>query len=358
MLAPAGECYNYSGCGNTVNCNHPVVVNFIVDCLRTWVLEYHIDGFRFDLGSVLTRAPSVWTRPRGREGAAADELGDAEQVTADSPSSTSPAASAGPASTQLNPIAEARRSYLEAGGLAVTGTPLADPPLIEAISTDPVLAQTKLIAEAWDCGGLFQVGAFPHYGGRWSEWNGRFRDAARAFLKGATGAAFAPGFAAALAGSPDVFLHPAGEGDWWGAGAGAAWRGGRDATASVNFVTAHDGFSLADLVSYNDKHNELNGEDNRDGESNNLSWNCGEEGPSRVPRVNALRARQARNHLVALLLAQGIPMLTQGDEYGHSKAGNNNTYCHDNELNWLDWDVATRDESGLLRFTKALIKIR
>ncbi|KAL6767130.1 ISA1 [Auxenochlorella protothecoides x Auxenochlorella symbiontica] len=345
MLAPGGQCYNYSGCGNTLNCNHPVVSAFILDCLRTWVLDFHVDGFRFDLGSILTRAPSMWIRPKGCGGGGKHEdAARGEAAGARMSGATSPPPPQGP-------------RHMDAGAGSATGTPLSDPGLIEAISTDPVLARTKLIAEAWDCGGLVQVGAFPHHAGRWSEWNGRFRDAARAFLKGSPGA-HAGAFAAALCASPDVFLHAAPEGDWWGRGLGAAWRGGRGPAASVNLVTAHDGFSLADLVAYNEKHNEANGEGGRDGETHNLSWNCGEEGPTRDPGVAGLRARQARNHAAALLLAQGVPMLVQGDEYGHSKGGNNNTYCHDSPLNWLDWRAASADEGGLARFVRALLALR
>lgn len=238
-----------------------------------------------------------------------------------------------------------------------TGTPLSDPPLIAAISADPVLATTKLIAEAWDCDGLNQVGAFPHYGGRWSEWNGHFRDTARQFIKGTDGG-WAGSFASALCGSPNIYVNEPGEHDWWGNNGGRRWKGGRGPTASINFVTAHDGFTLADLVSYNEKQNLANGEDNRDGESHNLSWNCGEEGPSKSLPVLALRQRQMRNFMAALLLSHGVPMILMGDEYGHTKGGNNNTYCHDSPLNYFDWDAARRDASGMLRFTRHLIAFR
>lgn len=239
-----------------------------------------------------------------------------------------------------------------------TGTPLSDPPLVSAISEDPLLRNVKLIAEAWDCDGLYQVGAFPHYGGRWAEWNGGFRDTVRQFLKGTEGP-WAGNFASALCGSPNLYAntHPA-ETDWWANNAGRKWRGNRDPTASINFVSAHDGFTLADLVAYNDKHNDANGENNRDGESHNLSWNCGAEGETERMDVNRLRQRQMRNMACALLLSHGVPMLQMGDEYGHSKSGNNNTYCHDSALNWVDWQQVARDEEGFARFMRGLIAFR
>ena len=296
MLAPAGQYYNYSGCGNTVNANHPAVTRFVVDCLRYWVQEMHIDGFRFDLASILTRAHSLWhgsTRLAGG-GVGAPLCG-----------SGGPALGDGGAMT-------------DGAGLP-TGTPLADPPLVQAIANDPVLRNTKLIAEAWDADGLNQVGAFPHHGGRWAEWNGPFRDAVRAFIKGTDGP-WAAAFASALCGSPNIFAADPGDDDWWGSGDGRRWRGGRSPAHSINFVTAHDGFTLADLVAYNDKQNEANGEGGRDGESHNLSWNCGVEGATDDATVLRLRARQVRNLAAALLLAHGVPMLHMGDEYGHSKA--------------------------------------
>lgn len=248
--------------------------------------------------------------------------------------------------------------YMTDGAGQPTGTPLSDPPLIDAISEDPILRNTKLIAEAWDCDGLNQVGAFPHYGGRWSEWNGRFRDTVRHFIKGSDGP-WAGDFASAICGSPNIYSNPnAPDTDWWGTNGGRKWRGNRPPTASINFITAHDGFTLADLVSYNEKHNQDNGEDNRDGESHNASWNCGEEGPTDKWDVKRLRQRQMRNFTAALLLSHGVPMMLMGDEYGHSKGGNNNTYCHDSKANWLDWSQAERDEAGLRRFTSTLIKIR
>jgi isoamylase len=344
MLAPGGEYYNYSGCGNTLNANHPVAARLVADCLRHWVAEYHVDGFRFDLASILTRAPSAWqaTPAQGHAAPGADGPGGAG-------------------------------GYLPEGGAgAPTGTPLSDPPLIEAISRDPLLRGTKLIAEAWDCDGLNQVGAFPHYGGRWAEWNGRFRDTVRAFVKGSDGS-WAGAFASAVMGSPNIYAeaNPA-DSDWWGCNGGRQWKGRRGPQHSINFVTAHDGFSLADLVAYNEKHNAANGEGNNDGEAHNLSWNCGVEGPSADAAVGRLRQRQTRNLACALLLrrgpappvrggvggAHGVPMLTMGDECGHTKGGNNNTYCHDSPLNWLDWGALGADADGFARFMRRLINFR
>eukprot|EP01025_Chloroclados_australasicus_P040944 TRINITY_DN4311_c0_g3_i3.p1 TRINITY_DN4311_c0_g3~~TRINITY_DN4311_c0_g3_i3.p1 ORF type:complete len:1016 (-),score=89.58 TRINITY_DN4311_c0_g3_i3:312-3314(-) len=312
MLASGGEYYNYSGCGNTFNCNHPQVRTFILDCLKYWVQEYHIDGFRFDLAPILTRQNSLFHETH----------------------------------------------YVSGGKGDATGTPLSNPPLIEMISNDPLLKNTKLVAEAWDADGLTQLGAFPHYGGRWGEWNGNFRDTVRQFIKGTDGP-WASKFAAAICGSPDLF-HESNphEGDWWGQNGGRQWKGGRHPYHSVNFITAHDGFTLMDLVSYNEKHNLGNGEDNRDGESHNLSWNCGVEGATNDAKVLGLRARQMRNFAMALFLSQGVPMLIMGDEYGHSKGGNNNTYCHDSMLNWFSWDKAERDPTGFRRFVKKLIHFR
>jgi len=332
VLAPGGEYYNYSGCGNTLNCNQPAVRQFIMDCLKFWVLEYHVDGFRFDLASILTRAPSTWHPTR------LDEDGNAVGLH-----------SGGAAMDETGIMTD--------GAGVPTGTPLPDPPLIEAIAEDPVLRDTKLIAEAWDCDGLNQVAAFPHYGGRWAEWNGHFRDTVRNFIKGMDGTAGS--FAAAMCGSPNIYSDPnPGESEWWSNNGGRKWRGNRPPTSSINFVIAHDGFTLADLVSYNEKHNEVNGEDNRDGEQHNNSWNSGVEGPTDDWSVKRLRQRQMRNISMALLLAHGVPMLHMGDEYGHTKNGNNNTYCHDTELNWFNWDKATADEAGLSRFHRLLIRLR
>ncbi|MEU4745986.1 alpha-amylase family glycosyl hydrolase, partial [Actinosynnema sp. NPDC023658] len=268
-----GRYLNFSGTGNTVNANHPQVVEFILDCLRFWVSEYHVDGFRFDLASALTRGPD--------------------------------------------------------------GVPLADPPLVRAIAADPLLRDTKLIAEPWDAGGLYQVGSFPAHG-RWAEWNGRFRDTVRRFVKGAAGVAGE--LVRRLGGSPDLY-------------------GERGPRASVNFVTSHDGFTLADLFSYNEKHNERNGESNRDGEQANHSWNCGHEGPTSDPGVLALRERLTRNALTLLLLSRGVPMLVAGDEFGRTQQGNNNAYCHDDEVTWVDWEQARRNP-GLTEFTRSLIAFR
>jgi len=339
MLAPEGQYYNYSGCGNTFNCNHPVARRFILDSLKFWVTEYHIDGFRFDLASILTRAHSAW-----QQTTRVDSEGEVQAAFSGDGGS-------GGAVT------------LEDGGMSngsgvPTGTPLTDPPLIEEISMDPVLANTKLIAEAWDCDMLNQVGAFPHYGGRWAEWNGSFRDTVRQFMKGTDGP-WVGAFAEALCGSPDTYgKHEPKEDFWWGNNGGRKWVGGRLPQHSVNFITAHDGFTLADLVSYNEKHNDANGEDNNDGEQHNLSWNCGAEGATGDAGVLRLRQRQMRNLMSALLVAQGVPMILMGDEYGHTKGGNNNTYCHDTHLNWHDWTTAEADPSGLRRFVSSLIKFR
>jgi isoamylase len=273
MLTPSGAYYNFSGTGNTMNCNHPVVRNFVVDCLRYWASEFHVDGFRFDLAAILSR----------------DE----------------------------------------------DGAPLLNPPLLQAIAYDPVLRHCRLIAEAWDAGGLYKVGAFPDYG-RWSEWNGRYRDTVRRFVKGDPGMAGA--MADALAGSSDLYA-------------------GRGPLASVNFVTCHDGFTLADLVSYDRKHNEANGEDGRDGADDNHSWNCGVEGETDDPEVTRLRRRQVRNVLALLLTSNGVPMLLAGDEMGRSQRGNNNAYCHDSPLTWLDWGLAERN-ADLLRFARDLLALR
>jgi glycogen operon protein len=273
MLRPDGSYQNFSGTGNTLNCNNPVVRNLVLDALRYWVSEYHIDGFRFDLASILGR--------------------DAE------------------------------------------GHPLANPPLLETLAHDPVLGHTKLIAEAWDAGGLYQVGSFPAYG-RWAEWNGRYRDALRRFLKGDEGQVGE--MAQMIKGSPHMYLE-------------------RGPTASINFITCHDGFTLNDLVSYSDKHNEANGEDSRDGANNNHSWNWGYEGPTDNPAINTLRGRLMRNAIAMLLVCQGVPMILMGDEMAHTKWGNNNTYALDNELNWLDWR-RLEAHADLFHFFKQCIAFR
>ena len=274
MLTPEGYYFNFSGCGNTLNCNNPIVRNLVLDCLRYWAEEYHIDGFRFDLASILGRDP--W------------------------------------------------------------GFPLANPPLLESLAFDPILAKCKLIAEAWDAGGLYQVGSFPAYG-RWAEWNGKYRDTVRKFIKGD---ATVGEMAQRLQGSPDLY----------------AWEGRAPAT-SINFITAHDGFTLMDMVSYNEKHNQANGENNNDGDDSNESWNCGTEGVTDDPEINALRRRQVKNAVAMLMVSQGVPMILMGDELGRTKHGNNNTYCHDNQLNWLDWQLLETNVD-LFRFFKHCIAFR
>jgi isoamylase len=262
---------DYTGTGNTLNMRHPHVLQLIMDSLRYWVLEMHVDGFRFDLAATLAR-----------------ELHDVDRLSA----------------------------------------------FFDLIQQDPVVSQVKLIAEPWDIGeGGYQVGNFPPL---WSEWNGKYRDTVRDFTRG-TDQTIAE-FAYRFTGSSDLYQGTA-----------------RRPYASINFITAHDGFTLRDLVSYNDKHNEANGEDNRDGESHNRSWNCGEEGPSQNPGVIALRVRQVRNFLTTLFLAQGVPMLLGGDEMGRTQGGNNNAYCQDSEISWYDW--SSQDEA-LLGFTRRLIAFR
>ena len=273
LLTPEGYYYNFSGCGNTMNCNHPVVRNFVLDCLRYWVSAYHVDGFRFDLASIMSR----------------DE----------------------------------------------DGTPMMDPPLLDLIAHDAVLGRSILIAEAWDAGGLYQVGSFPSWK-RWSEWNGKYRDCVRRFIKGDAGCA--PELYERIGGSEDLYR-------------------GRSANASVNFITCHDGFTLYDLVSYNEKHNEDNGEDNRDGTNDNDSWNCGAEGETRDPEINALRFRQMKNMLTILLTSRGLPMLLSGDEFANTQFGNNNAYCQDNEISWLNWNGRTRHPE-LFDYVRRLIAFR
>jgi isoamylase len=270
-----GRYLNYSGCGNTVNCNNPVVRDFIVDCLRYWVTEMHVDGFRFDLASILGRGQD--------------------------------------------------------GGV------LKNPPLLESMAYDPVLANTKLIAEAWDAAGLYQVGTFPSWG-RWAEWNGVFRDDVRKFVKSDQGMASA--LATRLLGSPDLYETSA-----------------REPYHSINFVTCHDGFTLTDLVSYNQKHNLANGENNQDGSNDNLSWNCGVEGPTKDATVNELRARQRKNIAAILMFAHGVPMILSGDEMGRTQQGNNNAYCQDNDISWVNWDLAN-ENADLMRFFQLLIAFR
>jgi len=266
---------NFTGCGNTVNCNHSVVRRLIRECLRYWVQEFHVDGFRFDLASVLSR----------------NERGE----------------------------------------------PISDSPILWEIESDPVLAGTKLIAEAWDAAGLYQLGAFT--GDRWAEWNGRFRDDVRRFLRQDPDTV--RDFAWRMVGSFDVFAEKE---DF------VSYR-------SINYVTSHDGFTLADLVSYNEKHNEANGEGNEDGVDENFSWNCGVEGPTNDPQVLALRRRQMRNFIALLLTARGTPMLLGGDEMGRTQQGNNNAYCQDNEISWFDWDLL-RENEDLYRFVRMMIAFR
>lgn len=273
MLTPDGKYLNFSGTGNTMNCNNPIVRGMVLDCLRYWVSEYHIDGFRFDLASILGRDQN--------------------------------------------------------------GVPLANPPLLEMLAHDPVLAKSKLIAEAWDAGGMYQVGSFPAYG-RWAEWNGKYRDSLRRFLKGDQAMAWE--VSQRLQGSLDMY-------------------GDRGATASINFITCHDGFTLMDLVSYNEKHNWENGENNRDGTDANYSWNCGIEGPTDDLAIIALRRQQIKNAVTMLMMSQGVPMILMGDEVGHTKFGNNNTYCHDNELNWFDWSLLETN-ADILRFFQMCIAFR
>jgi glycogen operon protein len=265
---------DYSGCGNTVNCNHPVVEKMIVDCLEFWVREMHVDGFRFDEGSILARGQD--------------------------------------------------------------GVPLVYPPAVWAIELSECLLDTKVIAEAWDAAGLYQIGYFPGY--RWAEWNGRYRDDVRRFVKGDPGMVCA--VAARLAGSADIYQAS-----------------GHLPINSVNFICCHDGFTLNDLVSYNDKHNDANGEGNRDGINENLSWNCGWEGPSNDPAIEALRERQIKNFATILMLSRGVPMFVAGDEIRRTQKGNNNAYCQDNDVSWFDWRLA-HENSSLLRFWKLLIAAR
>ncbi len=270
-----GKYVNFTGCGNTVNCNNPVVRDFIVDCLRYWVMEMHVDGFRFDLASVL--------------------------------------------------------------GRGMDGRVLKNPPLLESLAYDPVLADTKLIAEAWDAAGLYQVGTLPSWG-RWAEWNGIFRDDVRKFVKGDAGMTSA--LATRLLGSPDLYETSA-----------------REPYHSINFVTCHDGFTLNDLVSYNEKHNLANGDNNTDGSDANYSWNCGVEGPTDDPAINELRERQRKNFAAILLFSHGVPMILAGDEVARTQQGNNNAYCQDNEVSWLDWRM-TESHAGLLRFFQQMIAFR
>lgn len=275
MLTPDGHYYNFSGCGNTLNCNHPVVRDMILECLRYWVIEYRVDGFRFDLASILGRNDD--------------------------------------------------------------GTPLSQPPLLRSLAFDSILGNVKLIAEAWDAGGLYQVGSFPSWK-RWAEWNGRYRDDMRRFLKGDD--FLAQTAAARITGSPDLY--------------DPAYRGGN---ASINFLTCHDGFTLYDLYSYNQKHNEANGWGNTDGADDNNSWNCGVEGETDDPAILALRKRLMKNACAILLCSRGTPMFLSGDEFADTRYGNNNPYCQDNLISWLDWSLLKKNKD-LFDFFQYIIRFR
>lgn len=275
MLTPEGWYYNFSGCGNTLNCNHPVVQNMILDCLRYWVIEYRVDGFRFDLASILGRNED--------------------------------------------------------------GTPLHQPPLLRSLAFDSILGNVKLIAEAWDAGGLYQVGSFPSWK-RWAEWNGRYRDDMRRFLKGDDFLSQAA--ARRITGSPDLY--------------DPVFRG---RNASVNFLTCHDGFTLYDLYSYNEKHNEANGWGNTDGADDNNSWNCGVEGDTTDPSVLALRRKMMMNACAVLMCSRGTPMFLAGDEFADTRYGNNNPYCQDNLISWLDWSLLEKNRA-LYEFFRYMIHFR
>jgi glycogen operon protein len=265
---------DYSGCGNTVNCNHPIVQKFIVECLEFWVKQMHVDGFRFDEGSILSRGPD--------------------------------------------------------------GAPMAHPPVLWSIELSESLLDAKIIAEAWDAAGLYQVGYFPGY--RWAEWNGRYRDDVRRFVRGDPGMAGA--VASRIGGSSDIYQTS-----------------GHLPINSVNFITCHDGFTLNDLVSYDSKHNEANGEEGRDGINDNLSWNCGVEGQTDDSAIEALRSRQVRNFAAILLLSRGVPMLLSGDEVRRTQKGNNNAYCQNNEISWTDWGLL-RKHCDVFRFWRLMIGFR
>ena len=275
MLTPDGHYYNFSGCGNTLNCNHPVVQNMILDCLRYWVIEYRVDGFRFDLASILGRNED--------------------------------------------------------------GTPLHQPPLLRSLAFDSILGNVKLIAEAWDAGGLYQVGSFPSWK-RWAEWNGRYRDDMRRFLKGDDFLSQAA--ARRITGSPDLY--------------DPVFRG---RNASVNFLTCHDGFTLYDLYSYNEKHNEANGWGNTDGADDNNSWNCGVKGDTTDPSVLALRRKMMMNACAVLMCSRGTPMFLAGDEFADTRYGNNNPYCQDNLISWLDWSLLEKNRA-LYEFFRYMIHFR
>ena len=275
MLTPDGMYYNFSGCGNTLNCNHPVVQKLILECLRYWTIEYHVDGFRFDLASILGRNED--------------------------------------------------------------GSPMNQPPLLKNLAEDPILHNVKLIAEAWDAGGLYQVGNFPAFS-RWAEWNGKYRDDMRSFLKGDYW--FAEAAANRLTGSADLY-----SGQYQGY------------ASSINFLTCHDGFSLWDLYSYNEKHNEDNGWNNTDGSDDNRSWNCGAEGETFNPEIQKLRFQMMKNACMSLMCSRGTPMFLSGDEFGDTRFGNNNPYCQDNETSWLNWNRLAENRK-LYSFFKKMIWFR
>ena len=275
ILTPEGKYVNFSGCGNTMNCNHPIVQQFIIECLRYWVIEYRVDGFRFDLASILGRSED--------------------------------------------------------------GTPIENPPLLKMIAYDPILSGVKLIAEAWDAGGLYQVGRFPSWN-RWAEWNGRYRDDLRCFLKGDYGMAW--NAVQRITGSADLYPPEM-----------------RGQDASVNFLTCHDGFTMYDLYSYNVKHNEANGWDNTDGDNSCTSWNCGHEGETDDPEVNALRVRMIKNAFAVLMCSRSAVMFYAGDEFCNTQFGNNNAYCQDNDVSWLDWSRLKKYRE-VHDFVSALISFR
>ncbi len=282
MLTPDGNYYNFSGCGNTLNCNHPVVQQMILECLRYWTINYRVDGFRFDLASILGRNED--------------------------------------------------------------GSPMNNPPLLRSLAFDPVLSRVKLIAEAWDAGGMYQVGSFPA-SKRWAEWNGRYRDALRSFLKGEFWNAW------------DAAWSIAGSGDLYGYHISDSKNNYAGYNSCINFLTCHDGFTLYDLYSYNEKHNENNGWDNTDGSNDNRSWNCGVEGDTNNPEVLALRFRMIRNACTVLMCSRGTPMFLAGDEFGNSQLGNNNAYCQDNEISWLDWRLLDKNRE-LFEFFRFMIHFR
>ena len=282
MLTPDGNYYNFSGCGNTLNCNHPVVQQLILECLRYWTISYRIDGFRFDLASILGRNED--------------------------------------------------------------GSPMNNPPLLRTLADDPILSNVKLIAEAWDAGGLYQVGSFPA-SGRWAEWNGRYRDSLRGFLKGDCWQAW------------DAAWSISGSGDLYGGFYENNKNNYAGYNSCVNFLTCHDGFTLYDLYAYNNKHNEANGWDNADGANDNRSWNCGAEGETDDPDVLSLRYRMIRNACAVLMCSRGTPMFLSGDEFGNTKFGNNNSYCQDSKISWLDWRMLEKNRD-LFEFFKFMIAFR